>query len=82
MLWECVPCVCGGGGGCAGGGVPLRAVLALSLCGEVSLGGILIIIIYKGHLQPPPGKNQMPRAEEDLRETESRHLHYVYTIYV
>ena len=35
----------GGRGGCPGGGVPLRAVLVLSWCGEVSLGGILIIII-------------------------------------
>jgi len=39
-LWDCVPRVCGGGGGCAGGGVPLGAVPALSWCGEVSLGGI------------------------------------------
>jgi len=41
-----VPRVCGGGGGCAGGSVPLGAVLALSWCGEggVSRGGILIII--------------------------------------
>ena len=30
--------VCGGGGGCAGGGVPLGAMPALSWCGEVSLG--------------------------------------------
>ena len=29
-LWECVPRVCGGGGGCAGGGVPLGAVPELS----------------------------------------------------
>ena len=28
------------GGGCAGGGVPLGAVLVLSWCGEVSLRGI------------------------------------------
>jgi len=42
--WDCVPRVCGGGGGCAGGGVPLGAVPALSWCGEVSLGGIHIII--------------------------------------
>jgi len=42
-LWDCVPRVFGGGGGCAGGGVPLEAVLTLSWCGEVSLGGILII---------------------------------------
>jgi len=42
-LWDCAPCVCGGGGGCAGRGVPLGAVLALSWCGEVSLGCILII---------------------------------------
>jgi len=37
---DCVPHICGGGGGCAGGDVPLRAVLVLSWCGEVSLGGI------------------------------------------
>jgi len=42
-LWDCVPRVCGGGGGCAGGGVPLGVVPALSWCGEVSLEGILII---------------------------------------
>jgi len=36
-LWDCVPRVCGGGGGCAGGGVPLcvRTVLVW----EVSLEG-------------------------------------------
>jgi len=39
-----VPSVCGGGGGCAGGGVLLGAVLALSWCGKVSVRGILIII--------------------------------------
>jgi len=38
-LWDCVPRVCGGGGGCASGGVPMGAVPALSWCGEVSLGG-------------------------------------------
>jgi len=38
--WDCVPRVCGGGDGCAGGGVPLGAVPVLSWCGEVSLGGI------------------------------------------
>jgi len=38
-LWDCVPHVCGGGCGCAGGGVPLGAVAVLSWCGEVSLGG-------------------------------------------
>jgi len=44
-LWDCVPRVYGGGGGCASGGVPLGAVPALSCCGEVSLGCILIIIV-------------------------------------
>jgi len=39
-LWDCVPRVCGGGGGCTGGGVPLGAVSVLSWCGEVSFGGI------------------------------------------
>ena len=42
--WDCVSRVCGGGGGCAGGGVPLGAVPALSWCGEVSLEGILITV--------------------------------------
>jgi len=42
---DCVPRVCGSGGGCAGGGAPLEAVPALSCCEEVSLGGTLIIII-------------------------------------
>jgi len=37
-LWDCVPRVCGGEGGCAGDGVPLRDVPALSWCGEVSRG--------------------------------------------
>jgi len=35
-LLDCVPRVCGDEGGCAGGGVPLGAVL---WCEEVSLGG-------------------------------------------
>jgi len=39
-LWDCVTRVRGGGGGCAGGGVPLGAVPVLSWCGEVSLGGM------------------------------------------
>ena len=38
-LWDCVPRVCGGGGGCAGGDMPLGAVPVLSWCGEVSLAG-------------------------------------------
>jgi len=38
-LWDCVPLVCVGVGGCAGGGVPLEAVLVLPWCGEVSLLG-------------------------------------------
>jgi len=37
-LWDCVPRVCGGGGGCAGGGVPVGAVPALSWWGGVSRG--------------------------------------------
>ena len=53
-LWDCVPRVCGGGGGCAGGGVPLGAVLVLCLCGEVSLAGILIIIAAPSRREPPP----------------------------
>ena len=39
VLWDCVPRVRGGGGGCAGGDVPLWAVPVLSWRGEVSLGG-------------------------------------------
>jgi len=42
-LWDCVPRVCGGKGGCAGGGVPLGAVPVLSWCGEVSRGYTIII---------------------------------------
>jgi len=38
-LWDCVPHVCGGGGGYNGGGGPLGAVPVLSWCGEVSLTG-------------------------------------------
>ena len=38
-LWDCVPHVCGGGGGSANGGVPLGDVPVLSWCGEVALGG-------------------------------------------
>jgi len=53
VLWDCVSHICGGGGGCAGGGVPLGAVLVLSWCGELSLGGILIII---SSIQSPPTK--------------------------
>jgi len=41
-LWDCVPRVCGGGGGCADGGVPLGAVPVLSWCGAVSLSGVKI----------------------------------------
>jgi len=44
-LWDCVPRVCGGGGGCAGGAVPL-GVPALSWCGEVPLGGIHTIGVF------------------------------------
>jgi len=33
-LWDCVLRVWGGGGGCAGGDVPLGAMPALSWCGE------------------------------------------------
>jgi len=38
-LWDCVPHVCGGDGGCTGGGVPRGAVPVLFWCEEVSLGG-------------------------------------------
>jgi len=44
-LWDCVPRVTGCEDGCAGGGVPLGAVLALSWCGELSLGGKHSVII-------------------------------------
>jgi len=37
-LWDCVPHVYGGGGGCACSGVPLGVVPVLSWCGEVSQG--------------------------------------------
>jgi len=43
-LWDCVSRVCGGGGGCAGGGVPLGAG---PCCPDVGrcLSGVNIIII-------------------------------------
>ena len=43
-LWDCVSCVCGGGGGCAGGGVPLGAG---PCCPDVGrcLSGVNIIIV-------------------------------------
>jgi len=44
LRWDCVPHVCVGRGGCAGSGVPLGTVPALSWCGEVSLGDIYIIL--------------------------------------
>jgi len=52
------------GGVCAGGGMPLGAVPALSLCGEVSLKGKYSIITHtntrqeqhhkRPHEEPPP----------------------------
>jgi len=48
-LWDYVSRVCGGGGGCASGGVPLRAVLALSWWRKVSLGGEPIIIVFRSY---------------------------------
>ena len=44
VLWDCVPRVCGGAGGCAGGGVPLGVVPAPFWCGKESLEGIHSII--------------------------------------
>jgi len=57
-LWDCVHRVCGGGGDCAGGDVPLGAVLALSWCGKVSHGGILIMIVGPTKRRPPAGRAQ------------------------
>jgi len=51
--WDCTPLVSGGGGICAGGGVPLGAVPALSWRGEVSLGGKHIIIITSRVVSEP-----------------------------
>ena len=55
-LWDCAPRVCGGGGGCAGGGVPLGAVPVLSWCGEVSLGGR----VYNHHRESDNGGAPWP----------------------
>jgi len=45
-LWDCVPRVCGGGGSCAGGGVPLGAVpLLCPGVGRCLSGGVNIIIL-------------------------------------
>jgi len=40
-LWDCVPRVCGGGGGCAGSDLPVGAVPALSGVGRC-LSGVYI----------------------------------------
>jgi len=47
-LWDCVPRVCGGEGGCAGGGVPLGAVLCCPGAGCVSRGYTIIMYVYTG----------------------------------
>jgi len=56
-LWDCVSRVCGGGGGCAGGGVPLGAG---PCCPDVGrcLSGVNIIII-----PAPPHGQRTPRRE-------------------
>jgi len=46
-LCDCAPRVCGGGGGCAGGGVPLGSVPVLLWCGEVSLPLPMLYGIYR-----------------------------------
>jgi len=48
-LWDCDSRVCGGGGGCAGGGVPLGAG---SCCPDVGrcVSGVNIIIITRREL--------------------------------
>ena len=47
-LWDCVSRACGGGGGCAGGGVPLGAG---PCCPDVGrcLSGVNIIIKVESH---------------------------------
>ena len=44
-LWDCVSRVCGGGGGCAGGGVPLGAG---PCCPDVGrcLSGVLLLLLH------------------------------------
>ena len=66
-MWDCVPRVCGGGGGCAGGGVPLGAMPALSWCGEVSLRG------YTNHLKKRTKKGRLVKAgwQKDSGSTEA-----------
>jgi len=53
-LWDCVSRVYGGGGGCAGGGVPLGAG---PCCPDVGrcLSGVNIIIILSTPLKVNPG---------------------------
>ena len=76
-LWDCVPRVCGGGGGCAGGGVPLggcaRAVL---MWGGVSRRYIIIIIepsnTIMGVLRSPPS---LHRFAPFFRSPPHRPLH-------
>ena len=58
-LWDCGPFVCGGwgwGGGCAGGGVPLGAVHALSCCWGRSLGGVRAHPRWPGELKVGPAR--------------------------
>jgi len=50
LVWggDCASPVCGGRGGCAGDGVPLGAVSAISWCGEMSFVGKHTITTVSG----------------------------------
>ena len=57
-LWDCVLRVCGGGGGCAGGGVPLGAGPCCPDVGRCLLGVNIIIALVE--LQAKGIVAQMP----------------------
>jgi len=57
-LWDCVSRVCGGGGGCAGGGVPLGAGPCCPDVGRCLLGVNIIIALVE--LQAKGIVAQMP----------------------
>jgi len=86
-LWDCVPRVCGaGGGGCAGGGVPLGAVPALSWCGEVSPGGlglhsilgspdVCVYVRKDAAAAPAPINQKSSQSHTRARRRRSQHCH-------
>jgi len=72
-LWDCVSRVCGGGGGCAGGGVPLGAGPCCPDVGRCLSGvNIIIIIPYinKNLISLTPQTH--PRTAQRTRKTHTQ----------